>query len=199
MRKTSFVVFSSVLLVMLFSIPLNAAEYAEPQKTLPIEISHLVTTTATVEAVDLANRTVTLQGPDRTVTVNVGDQVKNLPQVKPGDLVNITYYEALKAQIYKNGETPPSTGIQAKQYSEGAAPGQMPAGTVARQYSITETVQSIDKSNNIVVLKAPDGTLDAHKVLDPKNLQKLDVGDQVVISLTQAMAVSVERAKNSQK
>jgi hypothetical protein len=198
MRKLSFV-FAAILLLFIVSIPLHAAQYKEapPQsapKTPPIETSRLVATTATVEAVDQANRTVTLKGPNRTVTVKVGDEVKNLPQVKVGDLVNITYYESLVAQIYKKGETLPPSGMQAKQYSEGAPQGQMPAGTVARNIQITETVQSIDKEKNIVVLKAPDGSIDAVQVRDPKNMDKVEVGDTVLISLTQAVAVSVERA-----
>lgn len=185
-----------VLSLFILSIPLQAAEYKEAAapKTPPIETSRLVTATATVEAVDVANRTVTLKGPNRTVTITVGEDVKNLPQIKVGDSVDIVYYESLVAQIYKPGEKPPVSGIQAKQYREGAAPGQMPAGTAARSIQILETVQSIDKAKNIVVLKAPDGSLDAHQVKDPKNLDKVDVGDKVLISLTQAVAVSVERA-----
>jgi hypothetical protein len=198
MKKASFAIFAAVMFVFLISIPLNAAEYKEQPKTPPFEMSHLVTATATVEAVDQANRTVTVQGPERKVTVKVGDQVQNFSQIKPGDLVNLTYYESLSAQVYKKGETPPTSGIQAKQFGERAAPGQMPAGAVGRQFTITETVASIDKDNNIVVLRAPDGSLDAHKVMDPKqNLAKLDVGDTVVITVTQAMAVSVEEAAGS--
>lgn len=198
MRKFALVFFVAALCVSLTAIPLHAAEYKEKPasapKTPPIEMTDLVTTTATVEAVDQANRTVTLKGPNRTVTVKVGDEVKNFPQIKVGDLVNITYYESLVAQIYKKGETPPMTGIQAKQYSEGAAPGQMPAGTVARNIKMTAKVESVDKANNLVVLKAPDGSLEAHKVKDPKNLDKVEVGDTVLISLTQAVAISVDRA-----
>ncbi len=197
MKKMAFGIFAAVLCFSVICIPLHAAEYKEsPQapKTPAIEMSHLVTAQATVEAIDQANRTVTLKGPNRMVTVKVGEEVKNLPQIKVGDLVNLTYYESLVAQIYKKGETPPPSGMQAKQYGERAAPGQMPSGTVARQFQITETVQSIDKANNTVMLKAPDGSVDAHKVRDPKNLDKVEVGDTVLITLTQAVAVSVERA-----
>ncbi len=198
MKKSTLVIFTAAICLFVASLGLQAAEYKEQPrsepKTPPIETSRLVTATATVEAVDLANRTVTLKGPNRTVTVKVGEEVKNLPQIKPGDIVNIVYSESLMAQIYKKGETPPPSGIQAKQYSEGAAPGQMPGGTVARSIQMTETVQSIDKAKNLVVLKAPDGSLDVHQVKDPKNLDKVEVGDTVLITLTQAVAVSVEKA-----
>jgi len=194
MKKMTIVIFAAAVCLFIVSAELQAAEYKEAPKTPPIETSRLVTATATVEAVDQANRTVTLKGPNRMVTIKVGDEVKNLPQIRVGDLVNITYYESLIAQIYKKGETPPPSGIQAKQYQEGAAPGQMPGGTAARSIQIAETVQSIDKAKNIIVLKAPDGSLDAHQVKDPGNLDKVEVGDTVLIRMTQAVAVYVERA-----
>src|SRR5690242_5474435 len=49
-------------------------------------ISRTTTVTATVDAIDLDNRTVALREPNgRTVTLKVGDRVKNLPQVHVGD------------------------------------------------------------------------------------------------------------------
>ena len=42
--------------------------------------------TAKIEAVDVANRVVTVKGPlGRTVSLKVDDRVKNLAQVKVGD------------------------------------------------------------------------------------------------------------------
>ena len=47
--------------------------------------SDMVTATATVVKVDQKNRIVTLKGEDGTVEdIEVGDEVKNLPQVKAG-------------------------------------------------------------------------------------------------------------------
>ena len=52
---------------------------------------------------------VTLKGPDGNVfTVHCGDQVKNLAQVKKGDLVQVTYYESLAYEVKK-----PDRGCQA--------------------------------------------------------------------------------------
>jgi hypothetical protein len=49
---------------------------------------------ATVEAVDLKNRNVTLRGPKgNAVTLKVGDHVKRLGEVKVGDTVAARYTE----------------------------------------------------------------------------------------------------------
>ncbi len=191
MKKLSIGAFA-VALFFAVSIPLMAAETQEQLKTAPIEMSRLITKTATVEAVDQTNRVVALQGPNGTFNIKVGDEVRNLSQVKPGDIVNIAYYESLAAQVYKKGETPPS-GSQSGQFIDRSAPGAMPGGTLGQSISITETVEAIDRTNNVVTLRAPDGSMDVEKAHNPRNLDKLDVGDKVVINYTQAVAIAVNR------
>src|SRR3982750_16616 len=58
------------------------------------------TVTATVQSVDVSNRLVTLKGPDgQVVTVHADERVKNLPQVKKGDQVTVTYYESIAYEV----------------------------------------------------------------------------------------------------
>ena len=57
-----------------------------------IDKALLAEVTATVTGVDIENRQVTIEGPKGNSTViHVTDQVKNLPQVKVGDRVEIMY------------------------------------------------------------------------------------------------------------
>ncbi|MCK7506097.1 MAG: hypothetical protein MZV70_19805 [Desulfobacterales bacterium] len=46
-----------------------------------------------------------------------------------------------------------------------------------------------------MTLKGPEGNKETIKVKDPKNLKKVKVGDNVVISYTEALAISVEKAQ----
>lgn len=65
------------------------------------QVSKVVEATATVEALDLLKRTVTLKGPKGNVrTFKVGDQVR-LDQVKVGDQVVTRYTEALAISVEK--------------------------------------------------------------------------------------------------
>ena len=53
--------------------------YPTPEQ---IDTGMLIEATATVEAVDMTNRLVTIKGPEgRLVTIRAGEEVKNLPQV----------------------------------------------------------------------------------------------------------------------
>jgi Cu/Ag efflux protein CusF len=149
--------------------------------------------TATVQAIDLDKRLVTLKGPKGNVfDLKVGEEAKNLPQVKVGDLVNVQYYEALAFEVRKPGAAGPTqaTGALAT-----AKPGEKPAGIVAGQVTITATVEALDAKKNVVTLKGPEGKTVELKVKDPKNLKNVKVGDQVEFTYTEALALSVEPAK----
>lgn len=58
--------------------------------------------TATVEAIDYQNRTVTLKGPSgKMATLNVDPRVKKFKQVKVGDELVVRYTEAIAIKVQK--------------------------------------------------------------------------------------------------
>jgi len=151
------------------------------------------TVTATVESVDLSKRLVTLKGPDgQLVTVHADERVKNLPQVRKGDQVAVTYYESIAYELLKPGEGKP--GVASSGDVVTAAPGQKPAAAGAQVTTVTATISAIDKQTQHVTLRGPDGNTVAVKVKDPTRLDKVKVGDLVQITYTEAVAVSVEPA-----
>jgi hypothetical protein len=169
-----------------------AAAMAEDKKPT-IKKENVVTVKATVEAIDLDTRVVKLKGPKGNVfDLKVGEEAKNLPQVKVGDLVVVKYYESIAAEVKKPGEP---GGVTASGGLATAKPGEKPAGVVANQVTITATVEAIAPKKNNVTLKGPEGNSVRVKVQDPKNLKNVKVGDQVVITYTEALAISVEKPK----
>ncbi len=149
------------------------------------------TVTATVEKIDLKKRLVTLKGPDgKSVTVEVDERVKNLPQVKKGDQVTVSYYESAAYEVKKPGEAQP--GVVVAGALGTAKPGEMPAGVGAHTVTVTSTIEAIDKSVPSVTLKGPDGDLVTVRVRYPEKLAHVKVGDLVEITYTQALAIAVE-------
>ena len=70
----------------------------------PLELTETQKAVATVEAIDLTSRFVTLKAPDgSSLVVKAGPEVRNLPQVKVGDQVVVSYQEALLAEVVKPG------------------------------------------------------------------------------------------------
>jgi len=179
--------FSLVALVM-------AEEKAAAKGAKPSGIKEkTIKMTATVQAIDLEKRVVTLKGQKGNVfDLKVGEEAKNLPQVKVGDLVKVQYYESLAFEVTKPGQ---AGGAGAAAAVASAKPGEKPAGIATGQVTVTATIEAIDAKKNRVTLKGPEGKTQEIKVKDPKNLKNVKVGDQVVLTYTEALAVSVEPAK----
>jgi hypothetical protein len=158
------------------------------------EISKITTVTATVVALDVEKRMVTLKGPKgNEFPLQVGDEVKNLAQVKVGDKVDVGFYESLAWNVKKAGDGAP--GVSEKAGAAAAAPGERPAGAVGKQVTVTATIEAIDLAKGTVTLKGPEGNSKTIKARDPKNLEKVKVGDLVDITFTEALAVRVRPAK----
>lgn len=155
--------------------------------------------TATVAAIDYPNRKVTLKGPDgNSVQVTIGDDVKNFSQIKKGDQVNIGYFESIALSVRKPGETLAPTGNS--QSFVRNAPGQKPGSATISVSDVTATVQDVDQKSREVSLKGPDGNI-AQVYVDPSvgNLDRIKKGDQVTVSRTEAMAVSIDAPNSSPK
>ena len=161
------------------------------------EINQAKMVTAEVTAIDLPTRLVTLKGPQgNTFTVYADDRVKNLPQVHVGDKVDISYYESLVWNVKKATEGTPGATVQEEMKS--AKPGSKPAGAAARQVKATVTIEAIDLANGTVTLKGPQGNSRTIKARNPENLKKVQVGDLVDITYTEALAVKVRSASKQQ-
>jgi hypothetical protein len=156
--------------------------------------SLLVEETATVEAVDQSTRMVTLKGPKgNSVTFKAGDEVRNLAQVKVGDEVKFAYYESLAVRVLKEGEAFPAAGET--EAMARAKKGEKPAGVVGREVDLNVTITAIDKAAKTATLKKEDGKSVTVTPLEPKNLDKVKVGDRLVLTFTEAVAVSVEKSE----
>jgi Cu/Ag efflux protein CusF len=173
---------------------LSACATTAPENVSGTVSENLIAATATVKAIDLTTRKVTLQRADGSlVKVHADENVRNLAQVKVGDTVKVSYYESIAYEVKKPGESAPGTAV-----TEGLArakPGEKPGGVAAQVVTITATIAAIDKSAMTVTLRGPDGEMTTVKARDPKKLDRVAVGDLVDITFTEALAISVETPK----
>jgi hypothetical protein len=132
---------------------------------------------------------VTLKGEDgQVVTLTVGEEARNLPQVKVGDIVTFEYYQLLALAL-----EPTTTTIREKVEREevGRSPlGAKPAGYVEKTVDVTGGVQAVDKKSRTVTLRGAERTLTLH-VDDGVDLSKVEVGQTVLARYVEGFAVSV--------
>jgi Cu/Ag efflux protein CusF len=169
--------------------PALAADVGVPPPTPAGAVLDVAVVTATVAAIDLDKREVTLKGEDgQVVTLTVGEEARNLPQVKVGDVVTFEYYQALAVAL-----EPTTTAIRAKVEHEEvgrAPPGARPAGYVEKTVDVTGSVQAIDTKTRTVTLRGPERVLTLH-VEDDVDLSRIQVGQTVLARYIEGFAISV--------
>ncbi len=145
---------------------------------------------ASVAAIDHKTRQVTLKGPEGdTVTITAGEEVKNLDQVEVGDTVAVEYLEMVAMEVLPPGDAAMTATTAAAKMS--APPGEKPADAVIQETKVITVIAAIDKERELVTLKGPKGDTKTVKVRNPANLEKIVVGDKVLITHTTAIAVVV--------
>jgi len=167
---------------------LAATQPVSAQEQKPVTVTESVTVKATIEAIDKANRTVTLKGPKgNSVEMEVTENVKRFDELKVGDMVTATYTESIAASVRKPGEPEPDKERVVVRPGAGA-----PGGTVSHYKTVTVTVEEIDRSTQSVSVRDPEGNVNSYRVRDPKRLEGLNIGDKVDITYTVALLLKVD-------
>lgn len=156
------------------------------------------TVTATVEAIDLPSRIVSLVGAEGNILiVQASEEVRNLDQVRVGDKVKVEYYEGLLAELL-----PPGSDKREVNLTEAivrAAPGERPGVAVGEAVGARVVIEYVDPVRNIVHFTGPKGKKRVIKVEKPEfrtMLKTLKPGDVVALTYYEALAVKVEPAGN---
>ena len=169
-------------------------------KPLSAERTILVTVTAKVQAIDQAKREVTLQGPlGNVVTFVVDERVRRLNEVSVGDEVMADYYVSLAGELRAPTEDEKKNPLTILAGAARAPKGTSPAGGGLRAFKVVATVIGLDLPTQSVTLEGPlgnSGTIRAEKV---ENLKQLRLGDTVVVTYTEALAISLQKAKPAAK
>lgn len=153
-----------------------------------------VTGHATVQAVDLATRHITLKGENgKSFTIVADKQIKNLAQLREGDVVDVKYREAVVVDVLPEGA---AASVTAEASTKTAKPEAKPGAAASRRVTIVATIEAIDEASHYVTLRGPEGNSFDVKAENPANLKKVKVGDVVRITYTEAIAISVRKPGN---
>ncbi|HXQ71187.1 MAG TPA: hypothetical protein VN844_11900 [Pyrinomonadaceae bacterium] len=172
----------------LVMIALLAVAFVAAPARAQVTDSESVTMKASIEALDKTARTVTLKGPrGNLVTLQAGESFKRFDQLKVGDVVTATFTLAVAARIRKPGDPEP------KEVKESLTPLTEKVGAKAyAEQTITVSVEEIDRTAPSVTVKTPDGRVLSFRVKNAANLQNLKVGDQVDITVSLGLLLSVD-------
>jgi len=135
-----------------------------------------------IVAVQPAKRLFTLKGPDGKLLTLEAEKEQDLAARKVGEHVLVRYVEG--AQIGKR-----ASGVVSVQSLKDGMIGAVSGG----ERALAASVERVDATNQEITLKGPDGSLETIMVSNPDQLSNLKVGDRVVITRPQGLALSVEK------
>jgi hypothetical protein len=168
----------------------GAAVASEAGKAAVVRAAEI---SAQVVGIDKATRTVTLKGPKgNVVDLVAGDEVKNFDQIKLGDFVVARYAEALTLELRKTKAA--ASDIAVREEAAKAKPGERPAVAGARQVTAIADVIAVDAKKSTITLRGPRGNEVTLNVQNPDQFKVVKKGDQVEVTYTEALALSVEPA-----
>jgi hypothetical protein len=184
-----------LFVVLLLTSPTCWSEEAAAVPDKPsISTSQTVVVTAVVEAINHETRDVTLRGPEgKSVSFVASEEARNLDQVQVGDTVIAEYKQDLSIEVLAgDGAEPGVGGLSAMTRT---AEGEMPGLAGVNSTVVTASVEEINLEANTFKLKGPNGQINEYVAQDPENLRKAAVGDLVVITYTEAVAITVQKTE----
>lgn len=170
-----------------------SADHAKPTPAVGDEV--LLTLTATIEAIKVETREVTLKGPAGNVyTFTVDPAVKRLAEFKVGDAVTLDYYASLAAELRAPTAEEKAEPLVVLKDAGKSDAGSAPAAGAYRIIRAVVTIEGLDNLTGTATVKGPRGNYVAIQVKDPAVLPKLHLGETVVVVYTEALAVRLEKA-----
>jgi hypothetical protein len=199
MKKSLNTIVLGGLLLTAGSFSTIAAETAAPAApTAPPsrEKTVLVTVSASVEAIDHATREVTLKGPlGNEVTFIVDPQVKRLKEVKVGDFVQADYFISVAAELRAPTPEEEKDPIVVLETGAKSPDGTTPAAGGLRRFKVVTTVEGVDLSTETITIKGPRGKFATIHVPKSPNLSQVKLGEKIIVTYTEALAISLEKTK----
>ena len=196
MKKIIIPIAAAILSAPFVAMAQNAPQGAVMATKGPGEasVTEAVQLQGKVKSIDKQSRTVVVVGQQgKEVALTLGPDARNFDQIKVGDLVTLTYVQALALELHKsvNGGAlgQPITSEQ----SVRAKPGDKPAGAIERTVNVTANVIAVNQKTQMVTLKGPNRTVEL-KVKDPSMLKDIKVGNQVDATFTEAIGIEVTAA-----
>ncbi len=176
---------AALILAVLLPLGVFASEEAAPVGRIKVGAAAAI---ATVQDIDQETRKVTLRNADgETSSFIAGKEVRNLAQVKKGDVVLMEYYEGFAVALG------PKSDVRAKVTEttmSRAKEGDKPGAKLTETVEISARVEALDKERRLAALSGPKRTL-VVKVADDVDLNKVNIGDEVYAVYKQSFVISV--------
>lgn len=183
----------SIVFITLLSISTSFAQEMEDRRPAR-EKMELITMLGTVTEIEKETREITLKGENGNLaTMTAGEEVERFDEISVGDVITFDYYTYIKAEFREPTaeelENPIVVVAEA-----GKAPEVMdPGAAVGAIVKAVVTIEMLNRPYMLATVKGPMGNYTTLQMEDPELITKLHIGEVVIITYAEAVAVSLEK------
>jgi hypothetical protein len=125
--------------------------------------------------------------------------VQRIEEIAVGDIVRARYSIGVTSELRPPTEEEKAQPFVTMEGTERAPDSTAPGGGAARVFRIVATVDAIDKTDQTATLRGPNGNYITVQVPDPTVLAAAKVGDSVVVTAAESIAISLEKVGSPKK
>lgn len=191
----------TVAATLIFSMPLaslaqNAPQGAAIAATAPGQaaMAEAIQLQGKIKSIDKKSRSVVIVGAQgNEISMTLGEEARNFNQLRVGDLVTLTYVQALALELRKVENKVKSERVESEEAVRSKL-GEKPAGAIKRSIRVIADVVAVNPKARTVTLRGPKQTVEL-AIEDPAQFKQIKVGDQVEALYTEAVALEVTAGK----
>ena len=153
-----------------------------------------VTSVAIVEAVNRETREIkVIDASGQRFSFVAGDMVANFDQIEPRDRIVTEHLESVAVFVAPAGAPAMGDAMAVELAPLGNKPGVKAVDT----FMVSATVEALNVTDRIAMIRGKNGNVRTIKIADDVPLDLVEVGDEVRLRITQAIAISVRKADKS--
>lgn len=184
--KTIKTLFSILILLAIFTINTYGQDDREKWS--------LVSAQGKVTEINKETRDITLMGSQgELVTITASDAVERFDEISVGDVVTFDYYTYMKAEFRQPTEEEVNEPLVVLVEGGKAPEGMDPAAVVGAQVKAVVTIEILNRPSMLATVKGPRGNYTSIPMEDENLMSQLHIGQVVILTYTEAMAVSLEK------
>ena len=190
--KTTKTYFAILILLTFF----NFTSYAQVEKETmaPREQVSLETAQGRVTAINKDTREITLMKSEGDLlTFTASDSIERFDEIAVGDVITFEYYTKMKAEFRAPSAEELAEPLVVLVDGGKAPEGMDPATIIGAQVKAVVTIEILNRPFMRATVKGPNGNYMSIKMEDEEFITKLHIGQVVILTYTEAMAVSLEK------
>jgi len=165
------------------------------QEVLPTkEAMELQTMQGTVTAINPETREITLMGSQGDLTtITAGEEVERFDEIAVGDAIVFDLYTYMKAEFREPTAEEIAEPLVVVEEAAKATEESAPAGAIGAMVKAIVTIEVLNRVYMQATVKGPRGNYLTIDMEDEDLIQKLHIGQVVILTYAEAMAISLEK------